>query len=233
MKKFSILVFLIGIALSAFSQEIKQVNTEYVPVYLNNTFFTNIPKQKTPPKGSVYLNDNFKKGMIFINDTSYITDVLVNYNFYTKRLELKTSDSTYIISPLKIKGFKIKGKDGGLYRGFQDYFDYPEFKNCGLVKVYFDKDGVQLVEKYYLKVVKANYNLAVDAGSTSDTYVVASKKYIIHNGKAYKVNFNKHSILNALKDKKDEIKKFVKDNGLKYRDLSNVLVILNYYTSIK
>ena len=233
MKKLAIVILLLGMVFSASSQEITQVNTEYVPIYLGGSFFTNIPKQKTPPKGSVYLNDDFRKGEIFVTDTSYIANVLINYNFYTKRLELKTLDSTYIISPLKIKAFKIKGKDGGLYRGFQYYYDYPEFKDCGLVKVYFDQKGIQLVEKFYLKLVKANYNVAVDAGSTSDTYYIASKKYIIHDGKAYKIGLNKSSILNALKDKKDEIKKFAKDNNLKYNNLSDVLIIMNYYASIK
>lgn len=233
MKKLFFISTILFAFMNVFGQATAKVGNEYVPVSFSSNFFTSIPKQKTAPKGSVYLKDKYVNGMILINDNQYIDNVKLNFNFHTNKLEVKNNDTIYNIDPYKIKWFTIKGSDFGLYTTPGKLKMYPELSNCNLIKLYYDDNNLKLIEKYYLKLLKSNYNTAVDAGETSDTYVVSSKMFIVKDNKVYKFSKNKHSILSIFSDKKDEIKTFVKENHLKYNKMADILKILKYYSSLQ
>jgi len=231
MKNLLLILSILLLFSSVSAQEITNTS-EFVPLSFSSNFFTTIPKLKTPPKGSVYLNENYTKGMIIVNDTSYIKDVKLNFNFYTDKIEVYQNDTIYNIDPYLVKWFTLNGSNFGMYTTPGPLKKYNEFKDCNLVKLYYKENNTVLLEKYYLKLLKSNYNTAVDAGETSDTYVVYSKLYLVKDNNVYKFSKRKSSILNIFADQKDSLKTFVKDNNLKYNKLSDIIKIIAYYDSL-
>lgn len=232
MKKLFFILSILFAFTGIFAQATAKVGSEYMPISFSSNFFTSIPKQKTSPKGSVYLKDKYVKGMILVNENQYIDNVKLNFNFHTNKLEVVNGDTIYNIDPYKIKWFTIKGSQFGLYTTPGTLKTQPELSDCDLIKLYYDDKNLKLIEKYYLKILKSNYNTAVDAGETSDTYVVSSKMYIVKDNEVYKFSKTKHSILTIFSDKKNEIKSFVKDNHLKYNKMADILKIMKYYSSL-
>ncbi len=234
MTKFKILtIILFSFSILLNAQEV-QVLDKYVSMNAGSGMFVNLPKQKTPPKGSTYLNDKWKKSLVILNDSSYINGIKAKYNFYTKSVEVLYNDTVSLINLSKLDKlvFLENGKQKVFVNSLEYIAQYPEFIGCDLVQVLADGKRAKLLAKLTLEMVEANYNTALDAGETSDTYYVKYTYYILNNGKLYKIKKNKSSVLYALKDQQDRVKIFIKQNKLKMKNADDIAKVVKFYNSI-
>lgn len=234
MKKIILGVFIVVFSISTYSQTTTSQQGRYIPVYINNSYTTNLPMQKTPPKGSVYLADDWKTATIVLRDSSYITGVKANYNFYSKQVEILQNDTVKLLNFSKVDWliFNNLVSTDFYENGSNFMLNYPELGQCDFVQVLERGSTASLIIKLGLDLVEANYNTAIDAGSTSDTYVLKQVYYVIKNDKLIKIRKTKGSILSALSDKKDELKLYIKNNKLKMKNPTDIALVVNYYNSL-
>jgi hypothetical protein len=232
LKKLSLLVGFILIMNILQAQEL-QVNQKYVSLNAGSGMFTNLPKQKTAPKGSVYLNDNWEKSIVVLNDSSYISGVKAKYNFYSKNVELLYNDTVSLLFLSKLEKLILieKDKQRVFVNSIHYLSKYPDLSGCDLIEVYAD-GRASLIAKLTLGMVEANYNTALDAGETSDTYYVKYTYYIINNGKLFKIRKNKGTVLMALNDQRDRLSAFIKQNKLKMKNVDDIAKVVKFYNSI-
>lgn len=227
------LVLFFAIQISAQST----VTTEYgkyVPVYVGGAMTTNLPKQKTAPKGSVYLVDDWMHGTIILKDSTNISGYPYRYNMRSKYIELKDeSDSIKVLSFAKVDWMFSKTIHGtNVYDNCSNYMlEYPELGDCEFVEIMVYGKAT-LFDKLSLNMIEANYNRAVDAGETSDTYYVEHTYYILKDGELIRIKKSKGSVLNVLEDKKEELSSYIKSNKLKMREPNNIAQVVKYYNSL-
>lgn len=237
MKKIVVFLVTISFVLTGFSQA-AQLNTpvgKYVPVYINfSRQTTNIPMQKTEPKGSVYLADDFYKAKIILKDSSYIEDIIANYNFYSNYIEIIKNDTIKILNLNKVDWIILdkKGDERIYANGANIMLEYPEIGKCNIVEVLSNGTKAVLFDKMYMEILQANYNAAVDAGETSDTYVLKHEYFILKNNELIKIKKTKGSILSVLSDQEDALKTYIKQNKLKMKEPQDMAKVIDYYNSI-
>lgn len=236
MKKITLLVLSIMFLFPAFGQGTADVEGQYVELSFNSdqSRITNLPKQKTAPKGSVYLFDDWKEATIILKDSSYVTDYPMKYNLRSRYLEFKgKDDSINVLFFAKVDLMFVNTVNGtSVYESCANYvMDFPELGDCEFVEV-MAQGKVLLIDKLTLGMVEANYNTALDAGETSDTYYVEHSYYIIKNGNLIRISKSKGSIISALDDKKDQLKSFIKTNKLKMRQPENIAKVVKFYNSL-
>lgn len=235
MKKSVLLVLSLLIVYQIFGQTISQNNNKYVPLYMNSRYSTDIPKQKSAPVGSVYINDEWHSSTVVLSDSTYISNINTRYNLSIKFLEIQNPDNTigviyynqidYIITNEKF------GKSSIYANCLKFANDFPELKNSEFVEILVDGKAT-LIDEIKLEVIQSNYNPAVSAGKNYDTYSKKHNLYLINNGKLLKIKKNKNSVLNALQDKQEQISTYIKTNKLKMSNIENIINVVNYYNEL-
>lgn len=235
MKKFfliSILAFFTNFCI--YAQEVSFTQGGYVLIHNSGGFFTNLPKQKDAPKGSVYLFDEFLKSTVVLRDSSIITDYRININLYTKQLELYDEAQIAILNYSKIDKFYVNDK------GNKEYYvscpnlqiQYPDLGDCCFIQILYEGKKATLIDKITLDMVPSNYNLALNAGNSFDTYYAKHNYYILKDGKSLVIRLSKTSILFVLKDKRRELNNFISDNNLKLKNKTHLIEVLKYYNNL-
>ncbi len=236
MKKF--LIFSLGLLLTfaISAQEVSQQYGRYVPVYSNSTYMTNLPKQKTAPKGSVYLEDEWLDATIVLKDSSYISGVEANYNFYSKYVEIKRSgtEKVSLLNFSKVDWLILsQANKNKVYENCTNFLiNYPELGQCEFLEVLADGKPAKLIDKLTLDVIEANYNTALDAGQTSDTYIIEHTYFIINGDELIEIRKRRRFILNAFNDKRKQVKDYIKENNLKMRKIEHIAIVVKYYNSL-
>ncbi|MBN2663125.1 MAG: hypothetical protein JXR68_05705 [Bacteroidales bacterium] len=234
MKKIIFILFVFAFSLSTYSQTATSQQGRYVPVYFNNNYTTSLPMQKTAPKGSVYLAKDWKTATIVLRDSSYITNVKANYNFYSKYVEILQNDTVKLLNFSKVDWLIFNGiiSTDFYENGSNFMLNYPELGQCDFVQVLARGNTATFIDKLGLDLIAANYNTAIDAGNTSDTYVLKHEYFVIKNNELIKIRKTKGSVLSTFSDKKDELKIFIKNNKLKMKNPKDIAQVVNYYNSL-
>ncbi len=203
-------------------------------IYLNPTYVTFIEKQKTPIKGSVYLEDDWGKGDLVFMDSSKIENVKVKYNLKTKRFEVVIDTNVYeaYFSQVKEAHLKVGDKVYIMKNCLPYWAQFPDvIHDCDFYypivngKITFFK--TILLDKLY-----ANYNQALDVGSTSDKYIKREKYYVYKDGQLYEFVPTRMFVLKMTKEYRDKILLYKKTNYLSFRKPNDVAKIFNYYNSL-
>lgn len=228
----SLFAFYTFISINA--QEATQTQSGYVVLHTSTNFFTNLPKQKEAPKGSVYLFDDFLKSTVILRDSSIVSEFRINLNLYSKQIEFLNEDQVAILNYSKIDKFYVN--DNGRKEFFTScpnlLIQYPDLGDCSFVNILYEGKKATLIDKVTLDMVPSNYNLALNAGNSYDTYYVKHNYYILKDGKALIIRLSKSSILFVLNDKRKELSNFIADNDLNLKNKGHVIEVLKYYNNL-
>lgn len=185
---------------------------------------------KTPVDGSPYLYDSwFNQSKIYFKDKVYNISSF-NYNVYSDRFEAKLSkDSVLIINPDGVNKVVMNNKT------FERYYDPETQKNY-----YFEQlikfDHYILVKKYTKKVKSGSVNPLTKQKLTNDILVQDEHFYLndVNNENDLRViKLNKSEILSRInKEHLEQVKSFVKEKGLNYKDEKDIIKIITYYNSL-
>ncbi len=233
-----IFFIIIALIIIKFLNAQTQLNTsDGTPIYYNQSaIITSLPKQKTPPVGSVYFNDQWKNATMLLNDSTKLTKIKVKYNMLTKKFEIKQQNDpniyTIYFSRVKKVIFKDNNNNITMINSLPYIIEYPDLIQGYDFLIVHTKGKITLLEGIKLDKLYANYNTALDVGSTSDKYVKKTAFFIEKQNKLYQFYPTKSYVLKFTKDKKDLIKKFVKQHKLSYRKINDITQIFNYYNSL-
>lgn len=176
----------------------------------------------------MYFMDWTKGDIIGIFDTLY-TDVLLNYNGYTKSLEVMRDPETFIeldekyykrivINPEQNQGQKLVFKRGAHPRLGREF-----------MPIVFEGKKLLLVKKFDVRMAD---HITQGYGETLEfkRFVKDVKYYIIKGAELRELKLSKKGILKALKEY-DGIQDFMKENGLKWKNEEDLIKLMIHLES--
>ncbi|MGL2994186.1 hypothetical protein [Flavobacterium sp. TSSA_36] len=176
-------------------------------------------------KGSIYLFPNYNSNYIVVLKSGKSINV-VNLNFNLKSKTLESYLSKDSVFQYDLDKFDYVLKNDKRYKVFND----GDLK--GLSLEICNLNSIQFFKYVHLSTTKAVINPMTNVIISDAEYTQISSYFFILNGRKVKVQLKKNAVLNALIDKSDLIKEYVKKNKLKYDDEGDICKILDYYKSI-
>jgi hypothetical protein len=176
-------------------------------------------------KGTVYLFPDFKGQYKVIAKDGNSFDLLnLNYNLKTKTLETFVSKDSVFQYEL--------GKIGYVLTNNTKYKVNSDGNFKGLSLEVYNSEKIQFLKYFYIITEKAVINPMTNVIISEAKYTHVFNYFLYLNGKEVKIKLNKNDVLNALIDKKNAVKEYVKLNKLEYSSEQDICKILKYYESI-
>ncbi|HBC05412.1 MAG TPA: hypothetical protein PKH16_15630 [Aequorivita sp.] len=180
-------------------------------------------------KDEAYANPNFLQGKIFQEDQLIKDDVPMRYNAYADEIEIKknVSDETYsalIKSPdifVKIINeiyvfvpFNGSNEKGGYFNVLNDGKTYDLYKKT---------------KAEFREPRKAQTSYQQD---TPPSFVKATTYYLVKDGSFLEMPNSKSKILKMMDSKKNEMKKYIKDNNIDLDKEADLVKTIAYFDSL-
>ena len=220
MVKYPILVIVFSITVLSNLQS-QNIDIQAPPGH-NYIYVNDFPRNV---EGSPYLND-WQLSDIFLENGETISDIMVRYNVFTDQMLYQDKNTAYVIgSPDSISEIKVSGK-------IFEYKQYTEGKKSE--KGFFEtivKGKVGLLNKYEIKIIASNYNIALDVGNKNDRLVIKEQLYLQQGGQI--VILNKKSVLSEVfKDKFKEVSDYMSNEELSYKKKQDMIKIVTFYNQL-
>ena len=209
---------LILVPMLTFGQTI-ELPQQYVRDSKLNARITNVKY-----KGSPYLSEDFVPGKLIVGVKDRF-NVSLRYNAYQDEFEMKDAKNN-IVAVLKKPDIvvEMQMKTYKLYN-FEDKLTY--FKELNL------NGKASLLKKESKKFIKAKEAENSYSSGKSAKFVLKRGYYINVANSINKIKLNKKALLNELRDKEDDLTKFIKLNKLKLKSEDEVILLLDYYNSLE
>jgi hypothetical protein len=178
-------------------------------------------------EGSPYLLDNWSKGKVKVENGREYEGLDLKYDQVEDMLLYKNEKGETFKFAEPVVAFTIM--DGAAQREFRNGFPPAGTATKDSFYEVLANGGATLLKRS-AKVVRQEktYNSATVNKSIQPIEVY----YIAKNNVLERVKKDQDSILEALGDKKEQLRKFIKENRLYLRDASDLIKLVNYYNSI-
>lgn len=177
-------------------------------------------------KGSPYLNDNWKSGSIVLYDDKLIDNIPLKFNLDEQSLAVQIDDKLYVLPNSTFSKFTISDiSDHGslIVRPFVRLVDNST-KTSHYYEVVVSNDGVSLVIDHKIKLIKSNYNKAIDVGSYRDSFVKNSVYGFLVDEKFTPLKGNRKKIMNNLSNRK--LVSIIKSENIDLKDIQDVSTMI-------
>jgi hypothetical protein len=230
MKKFFKLILLFT-AVTAFSQNTVNRNTysslngesglgsnTRAGIWSNKSVYNDI-------KGDAYLLKNWRSTMtIYTKQNKTFTIINSNLDLLKNKFVSKVSNDS--IFEYDNRNIQYVNLNNVIYKRYV-IEDKVQF-----LAVIFNGKNASFLKKNSIFIDIGIVNPMTLKKMSEDKYVTKSKYFAYINGNMQKFTLRKAPVLSVLKDKKNKLKKFVKENKLSYKTEEGVLQIFKYYNSL-
>jgi hypothetical protein len=173
---------------------------------------------------SMYLNKNWSKGKIILNDNTVINEKLLRYNLYSQQMEfINDKDTAALGNPDEIASINFD-EHSFIYNDYEchnklkkGYFEVLIDGNCKLLLFRCIK------YKYIEECADPNAELI------KETFYMEKKYFIVKGNKpAIQIPKKKKDVIELFSDKKD-MNSFIKKNKIKIDKQDDLIKLVNYY----
>ncbi len=195
--------------------------------------------KKKMTQGHQFLLDDWVIGFLVDNNGKLSKRKLLNYDIYNNNPTSKTNTTTkdiLVIDKNLYSGFVLKDSKNEQYIFSKiDAYDFEskkkETKYYQLVNA--PKKTVIVESRKVMKDPNASGWSSSGLSTKAAKFVMKTSIYVLNsNNKYVKVKLSSSSISKSLKDKKKEIKAFIKQKDLKIKTASDLIPIMDYYHSL-
>jgi hypothetical protein len=186
--------------------------------------------------GNPFFINTFLKSDVFSNNGKIYSDVPLKYDACNDMVLIINKNDTLTLDKTKIKSFILM--DNSSDKKYYFELTVVGTEKTGKPEVHFlevaYRGKTSFLIRHLKELVLANFDPTFSTGSNYDEYSI-NNFYYLKNQKSetIKIKLNKKSILEALKDRKTEIKLFVSNNKLSYDTEQHAIRIFEFYDSIK
>ncbi len=229
MKRIIVSLLLVFVSYTVFSQNRSQVQD--VIMYTGNGSMTlmQAPKKEKKTVGSMYLNDRWRPGVISLYGDVSVKNYPFKIDLRSFNVDINTESEVKVLMFNRVKSFEWF--NNGVREKFISSKEIQGKAPKGFFKIIHEGD-FSLYKYYKLNVISSNYNMALDVGTQNNRYDIDEFYFVCHNEQLKKIKLNKRNILKLFKNKENEIKEYVKENNLRYKDEIDMGLIFDYYNSL-
>lgn len=233
MKKIIFTATLVLMAASLFSQSRQSSYTSVydrtIDINEKSLAFGLTEAQFEAIKDEAYANPNFLQGKIFQEDQLLKDNVPMRYNAYADEIEIKKNVSDESFSAL------IKSPDI-FVKIVNDIYVFVPFEGSiqkgGYFNVLSDGKTYDLYKKTkaeYREPKKAQTSYQHD---TPPSFVKSTTYYLVKDGTFLKMPSSKSKILKMMDSKRNEMKKYIKENKIDLDKESDLIKTISYFDSL-
>lgn len=184
-----------------------------------------------------YLTEEWQEGFIVFSD-SIFWDGQLRYDMFRKEMEMVVGgDTVYVSDPfmLNLVAFGEQEFVFSIYideRGKKPYFGADYFE------VLSEHDQAKFLMKRSLRIDEEQFSsskLLLGLKNEEKMSFGINRSFYLQlsdDDPAVRIRRNKRSVLNILKDHRDEIVAFASENKLGFRKIDDIARIVNYYNSL-
>jgi len=178
-------------------------------------------------KGSEYFNEKFKPADVKYFNKNLNQNIFLRYNAYSDELEFTNNPKTQSSDKILMKNINISCQIGGEKYIYTDYIIENDSRKKGYLIELFSGKKYVLYEKK-LKIFMEGSNAKTSLERSFPPRFVEKHKYFIskNNTTKMEVKLNKKSIIDFLDVEEKLIKKIIKERKLKFKQSSDLKVIL-------
>ena len=150
-----------------------------------------------------------------------------NFNVASNTMEAmldKSEDKTFAFNSKDVSKIKI-GNKNFVKKTLNNNPNY-------LLEEIIKGDKMTLLKSYSAVIVPGNVNPMTQKKLNKDKISINSSYYVDRDGSLEEIKLKKSSVLKIMSDKKDELKSFLSENKLSFKEDDDVKKIFRYYNSI-
>lgn len=176
-------------------------------------------------KGDTYLLKNWLSTMtIFTNDKNSFSVNNANFALLKSKFVTKLSkDSIFEFDNDNIKYVKLNDV---VYKRF--YYNNTNH----FLAVLFNGNKASFLKKNLIYIKKGRVNPMTQVKIVKDSYAVKDKYFVFVKGEVQEIDLNKKEFLSLFKDKKNEVKSFMKQQKLSFKVEEDIVKLFKYYNSL-
>ena len=178
-------------------------------------------------KGSEYFDEKFKPANVNYFGKDLNQNIFLRYNAYSDEIEFTNNPKTQSSDKILMKNINISCKIEGEKYIYTDYIDENDFRKKGYLIELFSGNNYELYGKR-LKIFMEGSNAKTSLERSFPSRFAEKHKYFIskNNNTKVEVKLNKKSIIDFLGVDEELIKKIIKERKLKFKQSSDLKVIL-------
>ena len=178
-------------------------------------------------KGSEYFDEKFKPANVNYFGKDLNQNIFLRYNAYSDEIEFTNNPKTLSSDKILMKNTNISCQIDGEKYIYTDYIDENDFRKKGYLIELFSGNNYELYGKR-LKILMEGSNAKTSLERAFPPRFVEKHKYFISkkNNTKMEVKLNKKSIIDFLGVEEELIKKIIKERKLKFKQSSDLKVIL-------
>ncbi|HYG39402.1 MAG TPA: hypothetical protein VD908_12315 [Cytophagales bacterium] len=194
-------------------------------IFINTISFSQVFPSEIWYEGKVYL------------DSQETLRGHIKYDFDNDLIQVNSDNLIKTFSTRKFTSFEITDTDRNVVRSFYSlpYYRVSNYKVPMMFELVKEGKNLSLLSREYITTETVpQYDFYTHRNYYFNRSVVAYNYYLLFpTGKIRQYHFNKNELLDLLKDKSSEIKKYVKENRLKYDKREDLIEIVTYYNTLK
>lgn len=229
MKKIMSFILLVTITFVANSQNLRGGSS------LSDGFQIN----RKGTQGHQFLLENWVEGFLVDNNGKLSSKKLLNLDIYKNTPTYKFSNSQkdiFVLDNSLYSGFVLIDKNKKQY--IFSKIDGKKFKRAKKETKYYQllnapKKNLILESVKKMKDPNARGWSSSRDNTLSAKFIKKDNYYVLNNsGKYVKIKLKESSLVSALKDKKRQIRAYIKSKNMKIKTPADVIAVLNYYHSL-
>lgn len=220
-------------SVSGQTPNIESSNNLAIPQNFNTVMFV---KQKLLPKeerkGSPFLLEKEKKGVLYAKQHGTLSGFDINYNLENKEFEIYLKDQIMVIYEVEIDSFEIETSKHILKKYVSLLLITSKLNSSplsGYAEVIERKNQFLIVQQLNLKIKQPNFNQATNTGNRFETVNITNTPYLISDDNYFKFPLNNKKLKQIFKDRFDEIEAYSKRKNLKLNSIDDFIQFINSY----
>lgn len=188
-------------------------------------------------KGSAYFLPNWEEGVLIMSYGDTLRNAYLKLDVLNKQVRmLRPKGDSIVIDYNQLKGFYLKNPEGGNWLAFKKVQQLKT--GLGVLPdsylLAYSEGTASLYKHYSRRILKADFKDPYSTGRAYDSVVDNSEWFYQRDkGNYERLKLSKKSVLNALNDQRDEVKKFIDQNNLNCETPDQVLKVFAYYNTLK
>lgn len=220
MKKYICLIGLLGFLSFVQAQNVYSLQDPVTSRSFSSSKYSDI-------RGTPFLIDKWINGSVTTTKGTY-PSLELKYNVYDNTLVFNKDDESYeMIDDILSFTLKPKANDPSGFLLFKKGITGADIKTNQFLQVLAEGK----MNLYKLPVKQVSEMSEINAGVVQ-TFANNAKYYIGKTGQLQFIKINKEEVLNAVKDKQEQMESFIKDKKLNLKKESDVIDLLTYYNSL-
>jgi hypothetical protein len=210
---------------------------------LKSDVFWTSPTGVTNVIGEFYIDSVWQEGKVKFTsivpqlggwNSDSLAGIQMRYNTLNDELEVladKAKNDIRVIKGSQLKNFTTNpGSDPKVYVNAAAFKSVKPLKGFAKVLV---QGNLSLIEYFYPKITKPNYNPGFATGEKNTIVRQGSDYYVVNNGTAEKTTLSKKGILSAMKEKQKDVEAYVKEKNVNFKSEADVVRLFEFYNGLK